>query len=604
MTKRLFRLGLALLPVAFAMPAVSADATTEQRIQQIENGLTPPVVVVGESPTPVKLTERMAALKVPGLSIAVIHNGKIEWARGFGVTRLGGPTVTPRTLFQAASISKPVTALAVLHLVQAGTLNLDADVNDYLKSWKVPSNSFTAQHPVTLRELLTHTAGMTVHGFAGYASGETLPSLVQVLDGQPPANSPPIRVDTVPGTLWRYSGGGYVVAQRVLEDVTGEPFTKVMQRIVLSPIGMSDSTYEQPLPGSRAQEVATPYRGDGTPVKGGPHVYPEQAPAGLWTTPTDLARYAIEVQRSLVGQSNRVLSAATVRQMLTPGMNHQGLGPGVGGSPAKPLFQHDGANEGYRCAFMAYDDGDGAVMMTNSDSGGQLLDELRRTIAQVYGWPDFQPSVHHIAAVAPQRLDLLAGSYQLAPQFVLTITRQDNHLVSQATGQGPVDLFPENEGEFFTREFVSSMTFARDTQGHATSMVLHQNGRDAPGTRLDDAAAKKIADALAILNKRFHDQTPAPGGEAVLRQMLDGITAGNPDYSKLSPGLAALTRQQLPDLQKMFAGLGPITSVSFGGVAPGGADLYRITYAHGSAQWRITVSAAGVIEGAMFQIGE
>jgi CubicO group peptidase (beta-lactamase class C family) len=603
MTSRIFRIGLALLPLAFALPGFGADASVEQRIQQIENGLTPPVLVVGETPA-VKLSDQMAALKVPGVSIAVIHAGKIEWARGFGVTRIGGPPVTPRTLFQAASISKPVTALTVLHLVQAGTLNLDTDVNQYLKSWKVPANSLTAQHPVTLRDLLTHTAGMTVHGFAGYASDATLPTLVQVLDGEAPANSPAIRVDTVPGTIWRYSGGGYVVAQRVLEDVTGQPFAQLMQRTVLSPIGMSDSTYEQPLPRSRTNDVAIPYRGDGAPVKGGPHVYPEQAPAGLWTTPTDLARYAIEVQRSLAGKSNRVLNTAMVREMLTPGMNHQGLGPGINGSPAQPLFEHDGANEGYRCAFIAYESGDGAVIMTNSDSGGPLIDELRRTIAVVYGWPDFQPPVHRLAEVDPQHLDLLTGSYRLAPQFVLTITREGTQLLSQATGQGQIELFPDNEHEFFTRAFASTVTFEVDSQGRATSLVLHQNDRNAPGTRLDDATAKRITDELASTNKRFHDQTAAPGSEAALRQMWDGISTGNPDYSKLSPGLAALTRQQLPDLRKLLMGLGPISFVSFGGVRPGGADIYRVTYAQGTAVWSITLAADGTIAGADLQIGE
>jgi CubicO group peptidase (beta-lactamase class C family) len=320
----------------------------------------------------------------------MIHDGKIEWARGFGVTKIGGPPVTPDTLFQAASISKPVAAMAVLRLVQSGKLNLDTDVNQYLKTWKVPANNFTEHKKVTLRELVTHTAGLTVHGFAGYASDAPVPTLVQVLNGEKPANSAPIRVDTEPGTIWRYSGGGYVIAQQLLEDVTCEPFPKLMHDTVLEPIGMAKSTYEQPLPKSRMGEVALPYRGDGQPVPGGPHVYPEMAPAGLWTTPSDLARYAIEVQRSLAGTSNHVLSEAMIRQMLTPGLNHQGLGPGVGGSANHPYFSHGGANEGYRCNLVAYNNGDGVVIMTNSDNGGELASEIQRSVAREYNWPDFQ----------------------------------------------------------------------------------------------------------------------------------------------------------------------------------------------------------------------
>jgi CubicO group peptidase (beta-lactamase class C family) len=193
----------------------------EQQIQRIQDGLMPAVFVEGQPSQTTKLTDRMAALHVPGVSVAVIHAGKIEWARGFGVTRIGGSAVTPETLFQAASISKPVTALAVLRLVESGKLNLDTDVNQYLKTWKVPENQFTAKNKVTLRELLSHTAGMTVHGFAGYASGDELPSVVQVLNGEKPANSPAIRVDVEPGSIWRYSGGGYVIVQQLLDDLTG-----------------------------------------------------------------------------------------------------------------------------------------------------------------------------------------------------------------------------------------------------------------------------------------------------------------------------------------------------------------------------------------------
>jgi CubicO group peptidase (beta-lactamase class C family) len=351
--------------------AAQTSAVIDERIQRIQDAIPAQVVVKGDPASTTKLADRMAALHVPGVSIAVIHDGKIEWARGFGVTSVGGPPVTPDTLFQAASISKPVAAMAVLRLVQSGKLSLDTDVNQYLKTWKLPANSFTERTKVTIRELLTHTAGLTVHGFLGYASDAPLPTLVQVLDGEKPANSGAIRVNTDPGKAWRYSGGGYVVAQQLLQDVTGEPFAKLMNDTVLAPIGMTKSTYQQPLPKSRMAEVAMPYRGNGQPVPGGPHVYPEMAPAGLWTTPSDLARYAIEVQKSLAGASNRVLSAAMVRQMLTPGLNQQGLGPGTGGSDKRPYFTHGGANEGYRCNLVAYNDGDGVVIMTNGDNGGQ-----------------------------------------------------------------------------------------------------------------------------------------------------------------------------------------------------------------------------------------
>ncbi len=273
-----------------------------------------------------------------------------------------------------------------------------------------------------MRELLTHTAGMTVHGFPGYASGAPVPTLVQVLNGEKPANSPAIRVDTAPGTMWRYSGGGYVIVQQLLQDVTGQSFPKLMQEMVLGPIGMTRSTYEQPLPAARIGEAATPYRQNGEPVTGGPHTYPEMAPAGLWTTPLDLARYAMEVQMSLASKSNRVISAAMARQMLTPGMNQQGLGPVTGGSPEHRYFTHSGANEGFQCDMVVYENGDGAVIMTNSDNGGQLAGEILRTIAYEYKWPDFGPAEREITKADPadpKVLDGYVGAYELAPRAIL-----------------------------------------------------------------------------------------------------------------------------------------------------------------------------------------
>ncbi len=308
----------------------------------------------------------MEALRVPGVSIAVIHNGEIAWARGFGVTRLGGDPVTPDTLFQAGSISKPVAAAGVLALVQSGKLGLDTDVNEYLTSWKVTANSFTEGAKITLRQLLTHTAGMTVHGFPGYASDADVPTLVQVLNGQVPANTPPIVVDIAPGKIWRYSGGGYVVAQQLLDDVTGMPFTRFMQETVLSPVGMTRSTYEQPLPEDRIAVAATPYRDTGRPVRGGAHTYPEMSAAGLWTTASDLARFAIAVQSSFAGRSNGFLSAAITRQMVTPGLG----GWGLGFHADRRWFAHGGADDGFQANLFAYNDGDGVVVMTNSDNGG------------------------------------------------------------------------------------------------------------------------------------------------------------------------------------------------------------------------------------------
>ena len=522
-------------------------------------------------------------------------------ARGFGVTRVGGPAVSPDTLFQAASISKPVTAMAVLHLAESGKLDLDADVNQYLKTWKVPANKFTEKTKVTLRELLTHTAGMTVHGFPGYASDSARPTLVQVLNGETPANTPAILVDTIPGTNWRYSGGGFVVTQLLLEDVTGQSFPKLMRDIALGPMGMTRSTYEQPLPESRMAEAAMPYRQDGQAVPGGPHVYPEMAPAGLWTTPSDLARYAIEVQKALAGKSSAVLSAAMAREMLKPGMNRWGLGVETGGSGEHPYFTHGGANEGFQCNLVAYNNGDGAVIMTNSDSGGTLAAEILRTVAYEYKWPDFAP--REIAErKEPVSSDILAryvGIYAIVPGVNMTITLADGQLISQVSGQGKVPLSAESETTFVPEGIDAQIEFPKDdAKGPASQLILHQAGRDMTAKRLDDAEAKKVADAAAAYDKRFKDQTAAPGSEAALRRMVEELQQGKPNYDLMSPGLADATRQQLPQLQPMIAGLGALQSLKFTGVGTGGADIYQVKFEKGSLEYRIWLAPDGKVESA------
>jgi CubicO group peptidase (beta-lactamase class C family) len=507
-------LGIGLMmPAARPLPAPGNDPAVEAKIQRIQDGLLPPVMVEGEASQPTKLADRMSQMRVPGISIAVIHDGKIEWARGFGVTKIGGPPVTPDTLFQAASISKPVAALAVLRLVESGKLNLDTDVNQYLKSWKVPENSFTEHSKVTLRRLLSHSAGMTVHGFPGYASDEPAPTLAQVLNGEKPANTPAIVVDIVPGTIWRYSGGGYVVVQKLLEDVTGQPFPKIMQEWVLGPAGMTHSTYEQPLPSKGRAEAAMPYAPDGQPIKGGPHVYPEMAPAGLWTTPSDLARYAIAVQESLAGKPNSLLSAKMAREMLTPVLLNHGLGPQVGGSGQHPYFTHGGANAGFQCDLVAYNQGDGVVIMTNSDIGSQLAGDIQRTIAHEYGWPDFRPISQKLTTVAPKVLEQYEGVYQLAPTFKLTVTVDSGQLMVQASGQGKVPVFPSSETKFFAKVVNAQIDFNKDEKGKVTSLTLHQGSNDMNAPRISDKVEerKEIPVSAEILKQYVGTYEIQPG---------------------------------------------------------------------------------------------
>src|SRR5262249_48439182 len=319
------------------------QGTIEERIRRVEQGLLTAIQVPGSANTHT-LAERMRQLRVPAVRIAVINNGRIEWARAYGVIESGQPArAGTTTLFQAASISKPVAAMGALHLVELGRLALDEDVNKRLISWKVPENDKTKDQKVTLRRLLSHSAGLTVHGFPGYAKGDPVPIIVQVLDGEKPANTQPVRVDTLPGTIWRYSGGGITIAQLLMMDVTGEPFPRFMQKAVLGPIGMVNSTYEQPLPASRRAQAATAPASSGAALVGRYHTYPAMAAAGLWTTPSDLCKFAIEIQKSKAGKSNRVLSSEMISQMLLRQKANWGLGIALNGKGRDLEFSHGGS---------------------------------------------------------------------------------------------------------------------------------------------------------------------------------------------------------------------------------------------------------------------
>ncbi|MGC2777953.1 MAG: serine hydrolase [Bradyrhizobium sp.] len=442
-------------------------------------------VVDSNDPYPCRsLQERMAAEHVPGVSIAVIHGGVIAWARGFGVARPGGEPVTAETMFQAGSISKPVAAMAALRVVEQGGLSLDADVNQALISWKIPASTAAPSAVVTLRELLTHTAGLSVHGFPGYSAGVPAPTLVQVLDGASPANTAAVRLEAVPGAQWKYSGGGYTVMQQLLIDVTRRPFAELLRDTVLVPAGMTRSTYQQPLPIELHAGVASPYQADGSPVPGGAHVYPELAAAGLWTTPTDLARLVIAIQRGLRGEPSCVLSQEMIRQMLVAGTGGYGLGWQVGGAPDQPFFAHGGVNEGFESSLAAYQRiGEGVVVMTNAQGGQILANEIVRAVAKVHGWPDFRPIVRTSIQVDPAILSAYAGVYELTPAFSITVTLEDGRLMAQGTRQRKAPLFAESNTRFFLKATDAVLDFVAAETGQALHLILHQNGQDMTGVR-------------------------------------------------------------------------------------------------------------------------
>lgn len=463
------------------MPS-SVNASPDTNQSEVISGLTPSVQLRGEARSRWTLAERMAHYRVPGVSIAVMVDQQIEWAAGFGVLETGGSQpVDANTLFQAASISKAVAASEVMRLSQEGRVSLDEDVNRYLTSWRIPENEFTRERKVTLRRLLSHTAGLTVHGFLGYPAGQAVPTLQQVLEGAPPANSAPVVVDIPIGSQFRYSGGGYTVIQQLIEDVTGQPFSEVMHANVLEPVGMSRSRYEQPLKPDHAANAARGHRGDGSLIPGNWHTYPEQAAAGLWTTPSDLLHYAAELQRAITNGSGWLLTHDTACQMITPRVSTElplreramGLGFFVTSLNDPAYFGHGGSNEGYRCGLVASRDGRfGTAIMTNGDNGSSLHSEILMSITQTYGWPNFSPIERQRAPLDRAVLAQYTGIYEFpGGQGSLEVLVSEDQLFFQEPGSVQMELIPAGDHRFFTWDNLN-LSFRRGADGRVTGIQI------------------------------------------------------------------------------------------------------------------------------------
>jgi CubicO group peptidase (beta-lactamase class C family) len=346
------------------------------------------VITVQGEEKHVSLDQALGLLNVPSASIALIDEGRIAFARAYG------KDATPNTLYQAASVSKFVAAIGAMRLVEAGTLKLDEDVNERLTSWRVPSNHFDATRKVTLRGLLSMTGGIGVPGFLGYEAGAPLPTLTQILDGAPSANSPPVTVIAIPGSAYHYSGGGYEIAEALMQDVTGKPFPQLMQDLVLGPMGMTSSSFDQPPSEALASRAVSGHFTDGRELLPGRwHVFPEHAAAGLWSTPTDLAKLLVQLADTWQGLTSIFLRRHTLEEMLTPqNGGPYGVGAAVAGDGASLVLMKRGQNLGYQGYLILYPaSGQGMVVLTNSDNGSKLAEALIKRAAEAYGWPDLPP---------------------------------------------------------------------------------------------------------------------------------------------------------------------------------------------------------------------
>lgn len=457
--------GTGAAPVA-GMTAEASRQNAEKRA--LETAITPVLWVTGETPGELTLDERMARGRVPAVSIAVYRGGALDWAEGYGAG------VDAETLFQAASLSKMVAATGIAALAKEKGVSLDADISADLTGIDMARLNPDGV-AITLRGLLSNTNGATVSGFPGYAAGEPVPTTLQVIEGSGLTNTPAVVIRANPEKVFSYSGGGFTVAQYWAEQVSGEPFAAMMERLVLAPAGMEHSTFVQPLPAGLASgNVAAAYDASGSLIAGRWHTYPELAAAGLWTTASDFGRFLLALREAAEGSPGARLDPDVAKAVTTPIASDYGLGVGIVANDGRISLQHSGGNEGYRCyAFMLPAQGDAIVVMTNSDNGVSLYRDVMNTAASLYGWPSTVPAPRERVAVPDTELAELAGAYGVegASDALLELVVQAGGLSGVSPFAGAFRLVPVGGGVFLDPEDGTEVRFTESEAGPRLSMM-------------------------------------------------------------------------------------------------------------------------------------
>ena len=435
-------------------PETTSDTSEDQelllRIKHVEEYLMPAIVIPGSQCF--TIAQQMQKLSIPGVSIAVINDGEIEWAKAYGVTSNETEALlTTTSLFQAASISKPISAIAALSLVEEGTADLNSDINGYLKRWKIPQKKHTSGQKVTLAMLLNHSSGITKGGYDGYFHNQEIPNLLEIIQGQPPANNPGVEFSYTPGTDSVYCGGGYTVLQLLLEDLSGQSFESVIKEQVIYPLNLKRSTFEQRFQNSH---FASGHHEDGKVYEGGHKIYPELAAAGLWSTPSDLATVAVDLMNSYQNDNGNCLSQTMAEKMATPDLEDgYGYGFSVKDSDGWLRISHGGMNRGFRARFVAYlNQGKGAVIMVNSENGDKLIAQILRSISKVYHWPDYKPEFRQTIEPSQTEIDSLVGRYSANEFIYFLVTTEEDQLFYKFRSEEKKPLYLDNNNCLFTED--------------------------------------------------------------------------------------------------------------------------------------------------------
>ncbi len=458
---------------AFSCAQEPTEDTNLMRIKAVENGLSTQVHIVGDSTWSIE--ESLAKYGIPGASIAVIHEGKVAWAKGYGVMdKESNAPVTSQTLFQVATIGMPLTAYGALSLADQHKVTLDEDINNYLTSWQLPHSEFTKEKKVTIKNLLSHSAGINVHAFSGYSSNEPIPTLLEILNGTPPAKSNPVIVDKpLNESLW-ISAGGYTIIQQMMMDVEGKNFPELMDELVLQPIGMNNSSFSQSLNTEQIKNAATGYFRDGSEVKGKRYNYPELASNGLWTTAEDLAKFIIRIQQNFQDDNrNKGLSKDLMELMLTPQSSNQygqyGLGFSIYDKKDETYFEHHGWSTGFYSRFAAHRDNDyGVVVLANTPQPGFVF-EVFRSVARAYEWDNYAP-VHEKVEIDQAFAAGISGRYQAKNRIVEIYQSEDRLFAKNIINTAPEELIRISDSTFVRRNASRLIQFKSTAESEAINM--------------------------------------------------------------------------------------------------------------------------------------
>ncbi|MFC2160951.1 serine hydrolase domain-containing protein [Acidobacteriota bacterium] len=484
--KRLSLIGFFTILILLFSGCDASKTLTKERKKIIENGLLKSIVFEGENPEKMKLSERMAYYKVPGVSISVIDNFKIEWAKGYGVTQTNSQNpVTFETIFQATSISQAVTASGVLALASQRKMGLDININDFLQSWKIPDNQFTQKDKVTIRRLLSRNSGLVPLEYEGVESIEDKGSLQQILNGEKTEN-PPVYIANIPGTELEFSEAGYAILENLIQDITEQSFSDFMTEVILNPLKMDQSSFASLLPEPLYVDAACGHDREGFPVKGKGFIYPVTAASGLWTTPSDLATFSIALMSSALGNSQSVFEPELARSMLSIHVGNQGLGFFIADEGDNLHFYIRGKNKGFSCFLVVYPvKGQGVVIMTNSENGEYLIDEILRAVSEAYKWPHFLPDIKKYLRLDPSIYQLYEGLYQVNPEYQLNVSYEDYYLIIQPSNQKATRFFVENATTFFSTDPYIRIRFVLDSRRTVTGLVLKQRDFTLEAKKID-----------------------------------------------------------------------------------------------------------------------